>query len=383
MVLIHTAAKVAVTKRTEQEQRPTPGVPEQFQQRRKSSIRLNRKSMGTTAQRAARQNLALLPDGANGSRLSRSTVEINFRDQGQRRPRNGDQRTARRPGLKYESTNGFIHIGAFRRYRILAVMAPTMTSSSTCREEVRHVIAKGINDRGSPSSWALHGTPQDTLTSNGPKPSPHGRVPGNQGRMTWMMGRGKSRHQQAFGFAGSTRPDYEVRGTWRRCAKRNAGGGGMGHLVPVHFEPAKKNQGPDIHRRGCDPRTAMLDPDGEQAAENSNVRSQNRRLMEAPDHHHRQSSPPPALAASPHRTSASSSPAPHPFRRAESTQAAGVPVFGDTATELIAQKAWERMAGITNNGPLTRATDRGNDLEAVVAFSLLSRDWQPPSKLRQ
>lgn len=60
-------------------------------------------------------------------------------------------------------------------------------------------------------------------------------------------------------------------------------------------------------------------------------------------------------------------------------KAAGIPVFGDTATELIAQKAWERMAGITNSGPLTRATDRGNDLEAV-AFSLLSRDWQPLSK---
>lgn len=60
-------------------------------------------------------------------------------------------------------------------------------------------------------------------------------------------------------------------------------------------------------------------------------------------------------------------------------KAAGIPVFGDTAMNLIAQKAWEVMANRTNDGPMTRATDRGNDLEAV-AFSLLSRDWQPLTK---
>lgn len=53
--------------------------------------------------------------------------------------------------------------------------------------------------------------------------------------------------------------------------------------------------------------------------------------------------------------------------------------YGQDAKTLIAQKAWERLSGITNSGPLTRATDRGNELEAV-AFSLLSQYWKPLTK---
>lgn len=60
-------------------------------------------------------------------------------------------------------------------------------------------------------------------------------------------------------------------------------------------------------------------------------------------------------------------------------KAAGIPVFGETAKKAIAMKAWERLAGVTNTGPLTRATERGNDLEAV-AFSLLNQYWRPLTK---
>lgn len=60
-------------------------------------------------------------------------------------------------------------------------------------------------------------------------------------------------------------------------------------------------------------------------------------------------------------------------------KAEGVPVFGSTAMSLIAEKAWERLAGQWNAGPMSRATERGSELEAV-AFALLDKHWKPMQK---